>query len=100
MRFDKLILLCIIYSVCALDLACSAKSKPKKEKKRDLYEVLGVKRNAKKKDIKKAFRQLALQYHPDKNDKDPEAEKKFVEIARGTLVLVVLYQLLPNAILP
>lgn len=52
-------------------------------KQRDYYEVLGVKRNANDKEITRAFRKLALKYHPDKNKDDPEAEKKFVEISRG-----------------
>ncbi|GFR00741.1 dnaJ homolog subfamily B member 9 [Trichonephila clavata] len=47
---------------------------------RDYYDVLGVNKKASNRDIKKAFRKLAMQYHPDKN-KDPEAEKKFREIA-------------------
>ena len=51
-------------------------------KKKDYYELLGVKRNAKEKDIKKAFRKLAIKYHPDKN-KDPDAEQTFIEIAKG-----------------
>lgn len=50
--------------------------------KKDLYEILGVKHNAKDKEIKRAFRKLAVKYHPDKN-KDPDAEKTFVEIAKG-----------------
>ena len=56
--------------------------------KKDLYEILGVKKNAKEKDIKRAFRKLAIKYHPDKN-KDPDAEKTFVEIAKGISVQVV-----------
>lgn len=54
--------------------------------KKDLYEILGVKRNAKEKDIKRAFRKLAIKYHPDKN-KDPDAEKQFVEIAKAYEIL-------------
>uniref|UniRef100_A0A0P4W8I9 DnaJ homolog subfamily B member 9 n=1 Tax=Scylla olivacea TaxID=85551 RepID=A0A0P4W8I9_SCYOL len=49
---------------------------------RDYYEILGVKRNANDKEIKKAFRKLAIQYHPDKN-KEEGAEEKFREIAEA-----------------
>lgn len=47
---------------------------------KDYYEILGVPRDAPEADIKKAFRQLALKYHPDRNPEDKEAEEKFKEI--------------------
>jgi molecular chaperone DnaJ len=46
----------------------------------DLYEVLGVTREASQEDIKKAYRRLARQFHPDVNSSDPEAERRFKEI--------------------
>ncbi len=48
--------------------------------KRDFYDTLGVERNASEKDIKSAFRKLAMKYHPDKNPGDPASEQKFKEI--------------------
>ncbi|MGC8916334.1 MAG: molecular chaperone DnaJ [Thermoanaerobaculum sp.] len=55
--------------------------------KRDYYEVLGVGRNATQEEIKKAYRRLALQYHPDKNPGNKEAEEKFKEAAEAYAVL-------------
>ncbi|WP_164561934.1 molecular chaperone DnaJ [Nitratidesulfovibrio vulgaris] len=54
---------------------------------RDYYEVLGVARDASEDDIKRAYRKLALQYHPDRNPDDPEAEQKFKEAAEAYDVL-------------
>ena len=55
--------------------------------KRDYYEVLGVSKSADATEIKKAYRKLALQYHPDKNPGDKEAEEKFKEAAEAYDVL-------------
>jgi molecular chaperone DnaJ len=55
--------------------------------KRDYYEVLGVSRNATAEEIKKAYRQKALKYHPDKNPGDDSAEAKFKESAEAYEIL-------------
>ena len=55
--------------------------------KRDYYEVLGVDKNASADDIKKAYRKMAIKYHPDKNPGDKEAEEKFKEAAEAYSVL-------------
>ena len=55
--------------------------------KRDYYDVLGIGRNADEKEIKRAYRKLAKQYHPDTNPGDKQAEQRFKEITEAYNVL-------------
>ena len=55
--------------------------------KRDYYEILGVGRSASVDELKKEYRKLALQYHPDRNPEDPEAEERFKEVSEAYAVL-------------
>ncbi len=55
--------------------------------KRDYYEILGVSKNVSETDLKKAYRQMAIKYHPDKNQGNLESEEKFKEAAEAYEVL-------------
>ena len=55
--------------------------------KRDYYEVLGVDKNANEADIKKAYRRVAMKYHPDRNPDDPQADAKFKEASEAYEIL-------------
>ena len=55
--------------------------------KRDYYEILGVDRGASAADLKRAYRELAHRYHPDKNPNDPQAEAQFKQASEAYAVL-------------
>ena len=55
--------------------------------KKDYYEVLGISKSASAAEIKKAYRKMAIKYHPDKNPDDASAEAKFKEAAEAYEVL-------------
>ena len=54
---------------------------------KDLYDIIGVSKSANQDEIKKAYRKIAMKYHPDKNPDDTEAERKFKESAEAYSVL-------------
>ena len=78
MKFYSKITLSLLVFSLVLDLYFCEK---------DLYKVLGVKRNAKLIEIKKAYRSLTVKFHPDKNKGDPNASNKFSEINEAYEVL-------------
>ena len=55
--------------------------------KRDYYEILGVEKNADEKEIKKAYRRVAMKFHPDRNPEDPDADHKFKEASEAYEIL-------------
>ena len=90
------LLLCLTVAMsCLADLALG-------DKGRDFYKILELKRNATPAEIKKAYRRLTLQYHPDKNPDDKEALEKFHDVAAAyealsdpELLLLLFFVFLP-----
>ena len=64
--------------------------------KRDYYEVLGVDRSASSEELKKAYRKVAMKYHPDRNPGDEEAEEKFKEASEAFEVFSIVHALLSS----
>jgi len=61
----------------------SAELELKKSKRKDYYKILGVDKDAGDSEIKKAYRRLAIQTHPDKNPDDPQAEERFKDVGEA-----------------
>ena len=59
--------------------------------RRDFYKILGVSKDASVKDIKKAYRKLAIKYHPDKNPDNPDANQMFQDISAAYEVVYKYY---------
>merc|ERR1711941_169135 len=68
-------------------VSLNSTSEDKPMSKRDYYEVLGVDRSADERELKKAYRKLAMKYHPDRNPDDADAESKFKEATEAYEVL-------------
>ena len=65
----------------------------------DYYEILGLERSASAEDIKKAYRKLAKQHHPDVNPNNPDAESKFKEVANCSMIHMAVLTALRASIL-
>ncbi len=83
-RFGHNILSCLSLVLCLFLLTCPSRIAAEET---DYYKLLGISRDASNKEVKKAFRKLAIKYHPDKNPA-PSAREEFEKIANGeTFVL-------------
>ena len=71
-----------------LAVICSTTLVTKNMSKRDFYEVLGVSRDASERDIKKAYKRLAMKYHPDRNQGDDSAAEQFKEVKEAYEILL------------
>jgi DnaJ-related protein SCJ1 len=80
-------LLLVVVVVVVLSCLLSLFIIPVEAEEKDYYQILGISRQASLREIKKAYRELSLKYHPDKNKEDPNAQKKFVEISNAYDVL-------------
>ena len=81
------LLTCLLVGVCVSLLVCPENVTAAIDEK-DYYKLLGVPKDASDKTIKKAFRKLAIKYHPDKNP-DPSAREEFEKIANGEFFLFI-----------
>ena len=75
----RCVLALVIWAVLAIIVLCDV----------DYYQVLGVDREASEKDIKRQYRKLSKQYHPDKNRGDDTAHDKFVQVSEGASYMYI-----------
>ena len=77
----------VMWCCLLLVFACLVEQAQAGDANRDFYKILELKKNANDSEIKKAYRKLTLQYHPDKNPGDDEAKQKFHDVADAYEVL-------------
>ena len=83
-KMKRFVCVLILYLCLVSVVLCVGKKKKEGDNDdEDYYKLLGVSKDASEKEIKKAFKKLAIKYHPDKNTDKEEAQKKFTKIANG-----------------
>jgi len=77
----------LYYHLLSLMIIILLMSSASAESNRDFYKILGIKRSAKEKEIKKAFKKMSLKVHPDKNPDDDDALRKYQDVSAAYEVL-------------
>jgi preprotein translocase subunit Sec63 len=85
--FGLTLLLCLFATLDVAKAWGNSREPKDKNAGRDFYKILGIPKNATEKEVKKAYKKLSIENHPDKNQDDPEARNRFAEIASAYEVL-------------